>query len=295
MALTTEQTLQQLYIGYLGRPADRGGLDYWIEVIDTGRATLDDVRTNFVFHQPEYARVYGGLNRAETVTKIYENLFERQFDPAGFDYWVNGEGAAVQPDNLIAALIAGAGPGDSQVLANKGEIARLYTDNVGASYDLSSAYAIVADVNRDPQSVAEAETLIGTAVIYMNQNGAHGTPLIGMMQSQPNVAEVVNVAGNVGSPDIFLFSPNNFDLSGDVVRLTNFELHDQLFLDNDYAFRKNLAPSTGNAAQLEVFLEQAGSDVLMSVESTPAGAHAAAPELVQIVIVGADVDDILPA
>ncbi|RUA22345.1 DUF4214 domain-containing protein [Billgrantia gudaonensis] len=47
--------VQLVYIGLLGRAADKAGLDYWVGEIDSGNMTIEDVRANIVNQQQEYA------------------------------------------------------------------------------------------------------------------------------------------------------------------------------------------------------------------------------------------------
>lgn len=295
MALSTAQQVQQLYIGYLGRAADRGGLEYWVNGIETGAITLEGVRTNFVNFQPEYAEEYAGLDRAATLTKIYQNLFERTFDQSGYDYWLNGEGSAVPEDNLIAAFLAAAGPGDRTILDSKLRVAEGYTAVAGRDhYDKSGGTAIIADVS-DAATEQAATNLLNTVNLFLQSDqSSSSAKVLGVTQSQPGVAEVVEVGGRAGLPDVLMLNTDNFDPSGDVIRLTNLEPNDQFFFGESYLNRK-ASPSTGDNSQLEIFLEQTGDDVRMSVETSLAGANAVGEDqLVTIVITGATVDEILP-
>ncbi|MEG2043234.1 MAG: DUF4214 domain-containing protein, partial [Hafnia sp.] len=61
---TTSAQVQQLYVAYLGRAADKGGLDYWLGQLNAtpAKITLDQIRANFVNEQPEYKAAYEGLS-----------------------------------------------------------------------------------------------------------------------------------------------------------------------------------------------------------------------------------------
>ncbi len=146
MDLTVAQQVQLLYVGYFSRAADAAGLAYWEDQISTGAATLEDVATAFT-GSFEYSEVYGGLTRAQLVTKIYENVLGRTFesddddqdstdnpiDQEGWDYWVNGEGSTVTVDKLILAFInaalEGTNPLDQLTVENKMSAAVYFTDN----------------------------------------------------------------------------------------------------------------------------------------------------------------------
>ncbi|WP_312721939.1 DUF4214 domain-containing protein [Stutzerimonas kunmingensis] len=132
MAITAQQ-VQELYIAYLGRPADKAGLDYWMAELNAEPAvlTLEDLRANFVNEQPEYANTYGGLSTAQIVAKIYENLFGREGEADGLAYWTGEvQSGNVPVDMLLVAFLNGASEADRAVVDQKVEdaMAELPTD-----------------------------------------------------------------------------------------------------------------------------------------------------------------------
>lgn len=122
MATVSEQ-IQQVFMGLLGRPAADVGLAYWAEEIESGHLTLEQFRANIVNEQPEYLQGQGSMSREEVVIDLYRNLFNREPNPEGLEYWVNGGGAGVNADQLVLALINGASEADSDLLDLKTEIA----------------------------------------------------------------------------------------------------------------------------------------------------------------------------
>jgi hypothetical protein len=157
MAVTTAQ-VQELYVAYLGRAADKAGLDYWMAELNAEPAvlTLENLRANFVTEQQEYADIYGGLSREETVIQIYNNLFGRAPDAAGLSYWTTGEGAGVNADQLLVAFINGAAAADAQVVTNKALVANIYTEVAGSTFSLADAAAAIAKVDGTTASVSAA-------------------------------------------------------------------------------------------------------------------------------------------
>ena len=154
MAITTAQ-IQQLYVAYLGRAADKAGLDYWSQQLNADKPvlTLESLRANFVNEQPEYVNAYAGLSRSDTVVKIYNNLFGRAPDAAGLAYWTTGGGATVNADQLLTAFVAGAGATDAKIIANKVLVSEVYTAAADANYVAADAKSIIAGVNDTPDSV----------------------------------------------------------------------------------------------------------------------------------------------
>lgn len=123
MALSTTQ-IQQLYTAYLNRPVDAAGLEYWKEQ----NVSMADLRANLANDaQPEYVELYGDRTRAELVEAIYQNMFGRSAEPAGIEYWVNGEGSTVPASQLQQLFIEAASAADrltfnERVAEDEGEI-----------------------------------------------------------------------------------------------------------------------------------------------------------------------------
>jgi hypothetical protein len=168
MAITTAQ-IQQLYVAYLGRAADKAGLDYWSQQLNAAKPvlTLENLRANFVNEQPEYAAIYGGLNRQDTVVKIYNNLFGRAPDAEGLAYWTTGGGATVNADLLLTAFVNGAGTKDSSVLANKVLVSEVYTSTAGDKFLAADAKSIIAGVD-------DTGTSVGTALNKLTDGSLSG-------------------------------------------------------------------------------------------------------------------------
>jgi len=160
MATTTAQ-VQQLYVAYLGRAADKAGLDYWTNELNATPATLtlEDLRANFVNEQAEYAAIYGGLSREDTVAQIYTNLFGRPADADGLAYWTTGGGASVNVDLLLTAFINGASATDSQTVTNKVLVAEIYTGAAGDNFLAADAATIISGVTTNA-SISTALNLL---------------------------------------------------------------------------------------------------------------------------------------
>lgn len=163
MATTTATQVQQLYVGLLGRAADSAGLAYWTNQITTGARTLDDVRAAFVT-TTEYTTGFGALTaRADLVTAIYTNLFERTPTAAEVAYWV----ADTRPANqLVSAFLTYASAADQTVIGNKTFVAQTYTDTVSAAnFTIAGATASIANVDGTTTSVNTALTAINSGAL----------------------------------------------------------------------------------------------------------------------------------
>ena len=158
--LTLEQQIQLVYVGLLERGADRDGLTYWIDDINSG-FTIEKLRENVVNSQPEYLKDLGLLTRAKLVPRFYQNLFSRTppTDDTGLAYWLSGGGATVKVDKLVLALINGAGCTDAKTLVNKATVATYYTNNY-TTYVKAEAIEAVANVDSTDASVTAAKTYV---------------------------------------------------------------------------------------------------------------------------------------
>ena len=76
----------RLYLGFFLRIPDFGGLDYWIRKVRAG-TSLDVAASQFAAGS-EFTRRYGSLDNEGYVTQLYQNLFGRDPDANGLDYWV---------------------------------------------------------------------------------------------------------------------------------------------------------------------------------------------------------------
>lgn len=132
MAVTSAQ-IQELYIGYFGRPADQAGLNYWLTTSNAANSTvtLNDIRASFA-QQTEYTGTYGNLDRQATVTQIYSNLFGRTASADEVGYWTFTS-ANTPKENLIQAFLEAASASDRAVVNAKTGFAQTLTDTYGST------------------------------------------------------------------------------------------------------------------------------------------------------------------
>jgi Tol biopolymer transport system component len=79
--------LTRLYWAFFLRPPDTGGMTYWTNQL-TGGKKLAQVAAQFATSS-EFKTKYGSLSNTAFVTKIYQNIFDRDPDPGGLAYWTN--------------------------------------------------------------------------------------------------------------------------------------------------------------------------------------------------------------
>lgn len=81
-------TVLRLYRASFDREPDLSGAFYWIAIWNGG-ATLEQIAFQFAF-SAEFKLRYGDeLTNEQFLTVVYQNVLGRDFDQAGFDYWLD--------------------------------------------------------------------------------------------------------------------------------------------------------------------------------------------------------------
>jgi len=160
MALTESQ-IQELYVAYFGRPADVEGKAYW-SGSSTGISTVLGFAAN-MHSQSEFQDLYGSKETATQVNEIYQNLFSRDADAAGLEYWTGqiGNGtlklAEIAVHLIYAAKNNSGSESDKTALENKVAAAKAFTNDVAD--DATAQLAYTAD---DANAFSTAKTFIST-------------------------------------------------------------------------------------------------------------------------------------
>lgn len=163
MATTLASQVQELYIGYLGRAADKAGLDFWVKAIEDGTSTLESVALGFT-QSAEYQAAYANLTNTQLVAHVYQNVLGRAADADGLTFWV-GEinKGVVSADTLVKAMINSLGSIDQLNMDNKVQAANEYTQAAGDNYVLADAKtAIGAPASNNPGQTYTLTTGIDT-------------------------------------------------------------------------------------------------------------------------------------
>ena len=92
--MTTEEYVQTLYRAILGREADPNGLADWVNRIDSGAATREEVYQGFLGSQ-EFTGIADQIDDIQNtaahafVERLYSFVLGREGDPAGVEHWVD--------------------------------------------------------------------------------------------------------------------------------------------------------------------------------------------------------------
>jgi len=192
MAVTQTQ-LTQLYLAYFGRPPDFDGLVYY-----TTQPTLSiwDVAASFSA-SPESVALYGPTFNAAQINAIYQNLFNRDAEPAGLLYWSQEVALGhLTPAGVAYAILLGAQNADLVTVNNKmgvatAWIAALNTSEEITGYAGDDAAAVARDflhtVDSTPASVTTA--LAGLDAAIADAVDANLPPTFALSVDAPSVVE----------------------------------------------------------------------------------------------------------
>lgn len=145
MATTLASQVQELYVGYLGRAADKAGLDFWVKAIESGTSTLESVALGFTLSE-EYKAQYNGLTTTQLVAKVYQNVLGRAADADGLAFWAGEVNKGViKADTLVKTMIGSLGAIDQLTIDNKVAAANAYTIAAGDKYSVEAGKAAVVN------------------------------------------------------------------------------------------------------------------------------------------------------
>lgn len=211
MAISHTQ-LQQLYLAYFGRPADIDGLGFY-----ASNPNLDIWSVAAAFSaSPESQALYGAGFSDETINAIYQNLFNRDAEPAGLLYW----STEVTSGRLTAAgaayaIFLGAQNEDKVAVQNKMAISAAFTTALDTDLEITgytgdaaaaAARTFLHTVTSDPASVAAAIAGLDAAVAaVVAEGGVKGQSftlttgadtIVGTVNNDTINAVMLNTAGS---------------------------------------------------------------------------------------------------
>jgi hypothetical protein len=218
MAISQAQ-LEQLYLAYFGRPADFDGLVFY-----TSNPNFDIWSVAAAFSaSPESQALYGtgvapNFISAATINAIYQNLFNRDAEPAGLAYWA-GEVAAGRLSAAGAAygILLGAQNDDAIAVANKLAASAAFTAALDTSSEIigyagddaaQAARDWLATVTADPATLTAALAGVDAAVegatnggIIAGETVSLTTGLDDLTFSAPRTADTVKGYFDGGTSD----------------------------------------------------------------------------------------------
>lgn len=183
--------VEEMYMAYYGRSADDAGAAYWAARLAAMGGDVTNMASAFA-QSEEATRLYGGLGHQMMVNTIYQQVFGRDADAAGLDFYMTQlHTGAMTQDRIMLNILDGARDQD---------LARLQTH-------VDDAIALMDPARMDALMAQYAGTMPGAGTGYgagygmgtANGIAAHaempgiqfrggddaGVTLVGMMDHSP--------------------------------------------------------------------------------------------------------------
>ncbi|MDP1784147.1 MAG: DUF4214 domain-containing protein, partial [Sulfuricurvum sp.] len=252
MASAALQTqVAELYTAFFNRAPDAAGFQFWLSALDSGRLTLDQMKSDWWSTQAETALKYPAtLSVSDFVEQIYINVLGRASDASGKAFWSEAvTNGSLSRENCIQNIIdatkvpSATGP-DTQYLANKAAVGVHFAQS--GNNDGLQAVNIVKIVTSDSASVNTAIGMIdGT------------TPLNGTVMD-----------GYINGATVFLDSNFNGKLdTGEASTTTNTTGGYSLAGGIGQLVSTGGIDMTTNAANKAVFTSSMGSTIISPVST----------------------------
>lgn len=126
----SEERVMSMYLAYYGRPADPGGLEFWTGELEAAGGNLTAILDAFGTSE-EYTRRFGGLSNGQLIDNLYDQLFGREPDAGGRDFWLGELSSGRRSLQEIAlSILEGAQNEDVAIIENRLALGKLYVSNL---------------------------------------------------------------------------------------------------------------------------------------------------------------------
>ncbi|MGC8720490.1 MAG: DUF4214 domain-containing protein [Thermodesulforhabdaceae bacterium] len=158
--------VQEAYVAYYGRCADPGGLDFWVGQLRSHNGDLGSIINAFGNSQ-EFTNQYGHLAPPDLINTIYHQMFNRDPDPAGRDFYLQQlQNGTMTLATITLNVLDGATGTDRTIVNNKVRVALYATERIRShncpynESNLPQVKAIFASIGPDEASVNNAMSAI---------------------------------------------------------------------------------------------------------------------------------------
>ncbi|MBB3118057.1 DUF4214 domain-containing protein [Pseudoduganella violacea] len=258
---TNLELVQNLYVAYFNRPGDQKGIDFYVDVLNRGAATIDQLSAAFN-QSPEYTGLFAGKNSEQIVGIVYQNLFGRAPDQKGLAFWADKlDKKIVTVADVVKYVVAGAvntdgtPNADAKVFTNKTAAAIAFSDSL---LQEGNALAKIAYGSGDPVILAMVKAFIA--------NVTDDASLAAATAGLPSLTEAIAGQNNPGQ---------NANLTAGVDTLNGTAGNDVFTGTLD----AGSTPSTTTLSALDTINGGAGNDTLVINVLSAAGVAGSAATL----------------
>ena len=202
-----EDRVSAAYIAYYGRPADTGGLAYWAGQLAARGGDLGAIIDAFG-NSAEYRQRFGSLSNRELIRNLYQQLYGRDPDMAGwafYEMWLN---TGVQSLASIAiSIMDGTEGGDTAILDNRKTVARHFItrmEALGAAAPAITDGSLLADLMAATDGSAASRENACAQVNTLIEAQSTTTTVLTMAAHEAGASGAINnLSGAVGSERYF--------------------------------------------------------------------------------------------
>ncbi|MFZ6733517.1 DUF4214 domain-containing protein [Undibacterium sp. Ji42W] len=221
--MATEVEIQNLYIAYFNRPADKAGLAYWKDA----NLSILQIAQSFS-EQKEYATAFAGFTAEQTINALYNNLFNHKADADGLTYWSGQiKSGKISIGAAAIAILNGATGADQMAVQSKNAAAIAFTKKLVAdpladyAYNLggaafNTAKSWLAPVIDIPSGI-DAINNLGSMTEKLTASAAYGNDKLTGAVLVPVLAGQNNIGSKSGD---FYFTADDSQLLASNTKLT---------------------------------------------------------------------------
>ncbi|MCG8609403.1 MAG: DUF4214 domain-containing protein [Pseudomonadales bacterium] len=154
-----EQQVINAYIGYYGRAPDYAGFAYWSQVLTDEGGSLGSIIEDFG-NSAEFESRFGSLSNTELVNNLFQQVFGRDADPLGLEFYTNELSSGARTLQNITLDILGGAQNDDKVIAdNRAAVAGHYvilSSEAETNIDSDTLFSLLGAVGSDTNSATSA-------------------------------------------------------------------------------------------------------------------------------------------